>query len=89
MSTSFIVAVLQDGRRVNIAVHNHGWDGENFYTTEFCFDGVDASSQFRSTFHQPTICPDPALRLARDEEVLEEALRAHFGVGLEDIELCD
>lgn len=83
-------ALLADGRYVDIEVFNYGFDPlHRWYVTEFRFEGVTAASYFKSHFHQQKTCPDPASRLARDMECLEEALRNHFHVPMEDIEDCE
>lgn len=83
-----VAALLEDARYVDVTIENFGWDREaECYTTRYSFDGTMTVSHFKTHFHTVQFCPTPDLRFLQDYEVLEVAIKRHFGSDLHDLEV--
>jgi hypothetical protein len=82
-----LAATLADGRIIDVALKNFGWDWKtNSYVTQFEFEDMAIVSYFSTSFHQLQHCSEPDVRLCRDCENLEAALKTHCGAALCDLE---
>lgn len=79
-----VVAELADGRHIDVCVKNFGWQGDH-YLTQFEFEGAVITSMFHCDYHEPSLCPVPAMREATDLARLQDEVWARLGEPLHEL----